>query len=240
MEKLLKELIEIDLYNFMNINESDLPNKFSNEYNKIIKKAYLKNNLKYHPDKVGNTEENLNNFNLNTLIYEILTNQEEYDKYIEIKNNNTNDFISLKDTYKKVIIYNKTKEEALKDFNEFNLKKEQENNIKETDISLEEYIKHRDQKFNDQIKSKLYEDDENDEDNKDEKKENEVIPYNDTSYDVSIYDENKNEYNIFSSKNELKELFTIPKIDETELKSKITEDIMSEYNKRLSEYQNKS
>ena len=239
MEKLLKELIEIDLYNFLNINESDLPERFSNEYNKIIKKAYLKNNLKYHPDKVGHSEENINNFNLNTLIYEILTNPQEYDKYMELKSNNTNDFISLKDTYKKVILYNsKTKEEALKDFNEFNLKKEQENNIKEINISLEEYIKQRDQKLNDETKSNLYEDSE-DENDKD-KKINEVIPYNDTSYDLSVYDENKNEYKIFSDKNELKELFTIPKFDETELKSKIPEDIMLEYNKRLSEYQNMS
>jgi len=98
MDKLNHDIIttiinkNIDLFTFINIDSKYLKNDiiFTDKYYSALKRAYKRNSIKYHPDKCINASEiekaDLEyNFNLNQIVYSILSSKENHDEYIECK-----------------------------------------------------------------------------------------------------------------------------------------------------------
>lgn len=82
----------IDLFTFMNIDKKYIQDDviFTDRYNSALKRAYKRNSVKYHPDKCINASdieksELENNFNLNQIIYSILSSRSNYEEYTECK-----------------------------------------------------------------------------------------------------------------------------------------------------------
>jgi curved DNA-binding protein CbpA len=98
----------IDLFKFMNLDLSKFTNidyMFSENYNKEIKKAFLKKVKLYHPDKHSDKPEDVIKeyeiiLNLNELIYKILSNKNNYEKYVNFKSQLTHYHTELKNNFK--------------------------------------------------------------------------------------------------------------------------------------------
>jgi len=80
----------IDLFSFMNLDPKYLKEDviFTDRYYSALKRAHKRNSVKYHPDKCINASniekaELENNFNLNQIIYVVLSSQETYNQYKE-------------------------------------------------------------------------------------------------------------------------------------------------------------
>lgn len=160
--EIIKNIINenINLFNFMNIEQTILFNK---DFNKILKKAYKKNCIKYHPDKLNNDDENkkqeyIKLFHINKVIYDILSDENKYNKYNDIKNMYSyNDHINLKNNFfKESIKFTSSNNYSLDDiqhtFNIMNDNKFDNNDIKplteeETSFKLNELIKNRNISF---------------------------------------------------------------------------------------------
>ena len=105
----------IDLFKFMKINQSEFKdNMFTNEYKKKLKKAYLSNNRLYHtdkyPDATDEQRERLETlFNINHIIFTILSNEDNYNKFLKIKDEKTHNHNDLKE------VYNNLTSELIKD-----------------------------------------------------------------------------------------------------------------------------
>jgi len=117
MDKLNHDVItkiinkDIDLFDFMNLDAKYFKDDviFTEKYFSGLKRAFKRNSLKYHPDKCINAsdlerDELENNFNLNQIIYSILSSNENYKEYNECKHLlsiKTHD--SLKSSFKNTI-----------------------------------------------------------------------------------------------------------------------------------------
>jgi hypothetical protein len=168
----------IDLFKFMKLNNEITENMFSPKYFKYLEHSKKKNSLKYHPDKCinGSDEEKKDleeKFNLNQIIYKILSSESTYNQYLETKkflsvkshNDLKSSFSQLNDTAIKEIIKNTTNNKSFKelskekdilhgydkskvnsiDINEFNSLL---NNFKsERDINFEEIKKNMEEKM---------------------------------------------------------------------------------------------
>jgi len=80
----------INLFVFMNLDTKYLKDDviFTEKYFSALKRAHKRNSIKYHPDKYINASEIEkteleNNFNLNQIIYIILSSQDTYNQYKE-------------------------------------------------------------------------------------------------------------------------------------------------------------
>jgi len=80
----------INLFEFINIDKKYISNDvlFTEKYYSALKRAFKRNSIKYHPDKCINAsdiekEELEYNFNLNQIIYTILSSQSNYTQYKE-------------------------------------------------------------------------------------------------------------------------------------------------------------
>jgi hypothetical protein len=100
----------VDLFEFMKLDKtkySDSDFMFTDEYNKELKKAAIKNNRKYHTDKYPNAsadekEELERMFNLNQIVYYILKNKEVYDQYVKLKSEIVFNHNELRDNFVKL------------------------------------------------------------------------------------------------------------------------------------------
>ena len=91
---IINHLIEqnIDLFIFMNLDQKYILDDiiFTEKYYSGLKRAYKRNSIKYHPDKCINASEIEKNdleykFNLNQIIYTILSSKQTYEEYNECK-----------------------------------------------------------------------------------------------------------------------------------------------------------
>jgi DnaJ-class molecular chaperone len=91
---IINNLIEknIDLFLFMNLDPKYTSDYviFTDKYHSALKRAYKRNSIKYHPDKCINASEieknDLeHNFNLNQIIYTILSSRKSYEEFNECK-----------------------------------------------------------------------------------------------------------------------------------------------------------
>ena len=96
----------IDLFKFMKINKSEFKNKmFTSEYNKKLKKAYITNNKLYHTDKYPDATDDQKYeleklFNLNQVIYSILSDENNYKIFKKLKSEIVKDHENLKEDYR--------------------------------------------------------------------------------------------------------------------------------------------
>lgn len=134
MDIQIQELANINLFDILGLDENDL-----NFNKKKLKKKYNELVIKYHPDK---NSENEDMFELINLAYNILSNDEMKELYIEMrKNGMVNDFNNLK----KQAWDNKVIEVSSKPYNELEeeLNKKHGINVKIDDKYTEDELKQK-------------------------------------------------------------------------------------------------